>query len=107
MVKKENKIYVSLIFIKCTNPLRYVAVIFSEPRVQLLINSEKSLGKELSVVGVEVPTPLNIQPVVVVRGLKRQQALTNFVGCFILFLFSLLLLSALNDLVSHSAGPLA
>ena len=31
---------------------------------------------------------LNIQPVVVVRGLKRQQdaALTNFVGCF----FSLL-----------------
>ena len=28
--------------------------------------------------------PLNIQPVVVVRGLKRQQdaALTNFVGCF-------------------------
>ena len=28
--------------------------------------------------------PLNIQPVVVVRGLKRQlvAALTNFVGCF-------------------------
>ena len=28
--------------------------------------------------------PLNIQPVVVVRGLKKQQvaALTNFVGCF-------------------------
>ena len=28
--------------------------------------------------------PLNIQPIVVVRGLKRQQvaALTNFVGCF-------------------------
>ena len=38
--------------------------------------------------------PLNIQPVVVVRGLKRQQvaALTNFVGCFfsLLFLFYLL-----------------
>ena len=33
--------------------------------------------------------PLNIQPVVVVRGLKRQQAaaLTNFVGCFLLALF--------------------
>ena len=32
--------------------------------------------------------PLNIQPVVVVRGLKRQQvaALTNFVGCFFLAL---------------------
>ena len=29
--------------------------------------------------------PLNIQPVVVMRGLKRQQAaaLTNFVGCFL------------------------
>ena len=56
--------------------------------------------------------PLNIQPVVVVRGLTRQQtaALTNFVGCFllalILFLFSLLL-SALNDLTGPSAGPLA
>ena len=40
--------------------------------------------------------PLNIQPVVVVRGLKRQQvaALTNIVGCFfsysVLLLFSLL-----------------
>ena len=33
--------------------------------------------------------PLNIQPVVVVRGLWRQQAaaLTNFVGCFLLALF--------------------
>ena len=32
--------------------------------------------------------PLNIQPVVVVRGFKRQQvaALTNFVGCFLLTL---------------------
>ena len=32
---------------------------------------------------------LNIQPVVIVRGLKRQQAdaLTNFVGCFLLALF--------------------
>ena len=45
-------------------------------------------------------SPLNIQPVVVVRGLWRQQAaaLTNFVGCFLLalfyFFFSLLLLSA-------------
>ena len=31
-------------------------------------------------------TPINIQPVVVMRGLKRQQgaALTNFVGCFFL-----------------------
>ena len=31
--------------------------------------------------------PLDIQPVVVVRGLKRQQAaaLTNSVGCFFLF----------------------
>ena len=56
--------------------------------------------------------PLNIQPVVVVRGLERQQAsaLTNFVGCFLLalsFLFSLLLLSALNDLAGPSTGPLA
>ena len=57
--------------------------------------------------------PLNIQPVVVVRGLKRHQAaaLTNFVGCFLLalvsFLFSLLILSALNDLTGPSAGPLA
>ena len=55
--------------------------------------------------------PLNIQLVVVVRGLKKQQAaaLTNFVGCFILALsyFSLLLLSALNDLTGPSAGPLA
>ena len=55
--------------------------------------------------------PLNIQPVVVVRGLKRQQvvALTNFVGCF--FSCSVLLLffspSALNDLAGPSAGPLA
>ena len=56
--------------------------------------------------------PFNIQPVVVVRGLKRQQAaaLTNFVGCFLLalsFPFSLLLLSALNGLTGPSAGPLA
>ena len=57
--------------------------------------------------------PLNILPVVVVRGLKRQQsaASTNFVGCFLLVLFyfffflSLLLLSALNDLTGPSAGP--
>ena len=47
------------------------------------------------------------------RGLKRQQAaaFTNFVGCFLLalsyFFFSLLLLSALNDLAGPSAGPLA
>ena len=54
--------------------------------------------------------PLNIQPVVVVRGLKRQQvaALTNLVGCF----FSCSLASffsplALNDLAGPSAGPLA
>ena len=58
------------------------------------------------------PPPLNIQPVVIVRGLKRQQAaaLTNFVGCFLLVLsnlFFLLLLSALNDLIGPSAGPLA
>ena len=34
------------------------------------------------------PSPLNIQPVDVVRGLKRQQtaASTNFVGCFLLAL---------------------
>ena len=58
------------------------------------------------------PTPpLNIQPVVVVRGLKRQQvaALTNFVGCF--FSCSVLLLffspSALDGLAGPSAGPLA
>ena len=65
--------------------------------------------------------PLNIQPVVVVRGLKRQQAgaLTNFVGCFLLALFLFffflslslsvslsLLLSVLNDLTGPSAGPL-
>ena len=56
--------------------------------------------------------PLNIQPIVVLRGLKRHQAdaLTNFVGCFLLalsFPFYLLLLSALNDLTGPSAGPLA
>ena len=55
--------------------------------------------------------PLNIQPIVVVSGLKRQQtaALTNFVGGFLLALssFSLLLLSALSDLTGRSAGPLA
>ena len=56
--------------------------------------------------------PLSIQPVVIVRGLKRQQAaaLTNFVGCFIFalsFPFSLLLLSVLNDLTGPSPGPLA
>ena len=48
-------------------------------------------------------SPLNIHPVVVVRGLKRQQAaaLTNFVGCFLLalsYFFFLLFLTALNDL---------
>ena len=39
--------------------------------------------------------PLNIQPVFVVRGLKRQQvaALINFVGCF----FSLYLLSLFSS----------
>ena len=50
--------------------------------------------------------PLNIQPVVIVRGLKRQQdaALTNFVGCFfLLYLISFFSSLALNDL----AGPLA
>ena len=56
--------------------------------------------------------PLNIQPVVVMRGLKRQQAAasTNFVGCFLLILFNFffsLLLLALNDLTGPSAGPLA
>ena len=56
--------------------------------------------------------PLNNQPVDVARGLKRQQAAasTNFVGCFLLalvFPFSLLLLSALNDLTGPSIGPLA
>ena len=57
--------------------------------------------------------PLNIQPVVVMRGLKRQQAAasTNFVGCFLLVLFSLFfslfLLSVLNDLTGPSAGSLA
>ena len=56
--------------------------------------------------------PLYIQPIVVVKGFKRQQAaaLTNFVGCFLLTLinsFFSLLLSALNDLTGPSAGPLA
>ena len=53
--------------------------------------------------------PLNIQPVVVVRGLKRQQAaaLTNFVGCFLLALSYFCLLSVLNDLAGPSAGTLA
>ena len=39
--------------------------------------------------------PANIQPVVVVRGLKRQQAaaLTNFVGCFLLVLSNFFFLS--------------
>ena len=53
--------------------------------------------------------PLNIQPVVVVRGLKRQQAAasTNFVGCFLLALsYFSLLPSALNDLTGPSAGRL-
>ena len=54
---------------------------------------------------------VNIQPVAVIRGLKRQQAaaLTNYVECFLLalsFLFSLLL-SALNDLTGLSTRPLA
>ena len=56
------------------------------------------------------PSPRNIQPVVVVMGLKRQQAaaLTNFVGCFLLALsYFSLLLCALNDLTGPSAGPLA
>ena len=40
--------------------------------------------------------PLNIQPVVVVRGLKRQQvaAFTNFVGCFSCSVFFFLSLGA-------------
>ena len=52
--------------------------------------------------------PLNIQPVVIVRGLKRQQAaaLNSFVGCFLLAL-SFFSLSALNDLTGPSAGALA
>ena len=54
--------------------------------------------------------PFNIQPVVVVRGLKRQQvaALTNFVGCFffLLCLTSFFSPSALNDLAGPSVGPL-
>ena len=43
---------------------------------------------------------LNIQPVVVVRGLKRQQAasLTNFVGCLLLALSYFFFLFPLNDL---------
>ena len=62
-------------------------------------------------VGLSLPLrfPLNIQPVVVVRGLKRQQAsaLTNFVGCFLpalSYFFFLLFLTALNDLnnIFHS-----
>ena len=52
---------------------------------------------------------LNIQPVVVVRGVKRQQtaALTNFVGLFLLTVISFfsLLLSTLNDLTGRRAGP--
>ena len=55
--------------------------------------------------------PFNIQPIIVVKGIKGQQAaaLTNFVGYFLLALsyFSLLLLSALNDLTGPSARPLA
>ena len=60
----------------------------------------------------EGESPLSTQSVVVMRGLKRQQvaALTNFVGCILLtlimVLFSLLLLSALNDLTGSSTGPL-
>ena len=53
--------------------------------------------------------PLNIQPVVVVRGLKRQQAVasTDFVGCFLLALsYFSHLPSALNDLTGPSTGPL-
>ena len=57
-----------------------------------------------------IVSPLNIQPVVVVRGLKRQQvaALTNFVGCFFsLYLLSFFSSKVLNDLAGPSAGPLA
>ena len=56
------------------------------------------------------PPPLNIQPAVVVRGLKRQQdaTLTNFVGSFFLFyLISFFSSLALNDLTGPSAEPLA
>ena len=63
-----------------------------------------------------MPPPLNFQPVVILRGLKRQQvaALTNFVGCFFsCSVFFFLALSSfffplvLNDLAGPSAGPLA
>ena len=56
--------------------------------------------------------PLNIQPVVVLRGLKRQHAaaLTNFVRCFLalyhFFFLSLLCLCRMT-LPGPSAGPLA
>ena len=48
----------------------------------------KRFRKELSYRLAKLINPLNIQPVVIVRGLKKQlvAALTNFVGCF----FSLL-----------------
>ena len=53
----------------------------------------------------QVFSPLSIQPVVVVSGLKRQQtaALTNFVGCFLLALSSFFFLLHLSDLTGPSA----
>ena len=45
-------------------------------------------GTEFKMHGNIFLCPLNIQPVVIVRGLKRKQAaaLTNFVGCFLVTL---------------------
>ena len=56
--------------------------------------------------------PLSIQPIDIMRGLKRQQASSssNFVGCLLLalsYFFFLFLLSVLNDLTGPGAEPLA
>ena len=58
----------------------------------------------------QLVVPLNIQPVVVVRGLKRQQvaALTILLDAFShSYLLSFFSSKALNDLAGPSAGPLA
>ena len=72
------------------------SILLSQYSFHLVYKSGKSnvVAGSLSRLPVDddLPTqthPLNIQPVVVLRGLQRQQAaaLTNYVGCFLLALF--------------------
>ena len=59
-----------------------LALLLAHPRRCDLIHLHNLL------LSLHISRPLNIQPIVVVTGLKRQQAaaLTNFVGCFLLAL---------------------